>query len=149
MAGLRQVFRTTLENDASLGALLTGGIFDAEELDYTGESASSAPREADGVTLKPHAVIRWGSGSPSGNAYKVAGELETVEVYVYQDTGYDVIERAILRMRTVLGDQYLAADDRALAHVSKQPFKGPQTVDDALEMAACQFVRFLVTTAPL
>ena len=149
MASLHTVFRTTLEADATLTALLTGGIFDAEELDYSGEGAGQAPRQADAVQLKPHAVIRWSGGSPTGASYKVAGEVESVEVYVYQDVGYDVIESAILRMRTVLGDRYLSADDRALAHVSKQPFRGPQTTADELGMASCQFVRFFVTTAPL
>lgn len=149
MATLHNAFKAVLTSDSTLMALLTGGIFDAAVLDYTGEGASQAPRQSDGVTLKPHAVIRWGAGTPNGSSYKVAGEVESVEVYVYQDTGYDVIESAILRMRTLLGDRYLTTDDRALAHVLKTPFKGPQITEEALGMAACQFDRFFINTAPV
>lgn len=150
MATLRQAFKSALTNDATLTALLTGGILDSSvDLDYTGEGASQAPREADEITLKPHAVIHWGGRSPNGAARKVRGKLETVEVYVYQDTGFDVIESAILRMCSLLEDQYLSVTDRALAHITEQSFTSGELPAEELGNAACKFVRFFVVTAPV
>lgn len=148
MATLRNVFRTTLEADATLSALLTGGIFDASELDYTGQGAMQAPRESDGVQLKPHAVIRWTVSTPIGSSFKVGGEAETVEVYVYQDVDYDVIESAIIRMKVLLDDVYLTADNRALAHVNKV-FTSGEIPAEELGMASSRFVRFTIITAPI
>lgn len=148
MATLRNVFRTTLEADATLTALLTGGIFDSSELDYSGEGAMQAPRESDGVQLKPHAVIRWKGSISIGPGIKVGGEAETVEVYVYQDVDYDVIESAIIRMKYLLDDVYLTADNRALAHVNKD-FMSADIPAEELGMASSRFVRFTIITAPI
>lgn len=148
MATFRQAFKTVLTSDVTISALLTGGIFQSNELDYTGEGASQAPRDTDGVTLKPHAVIHFGERSPRGDARKVRGKLETVEVYVYQDTGFDVIESAILRMCSLLEDKYLSTTDRALAHITEESFTSGELPAEELGNAACKFVRFFVVTAP-
>lgn len=148
MATLRAAFKAALTGDATLMALLTGGVLDAQDLNFTGEGAYEAPRESDGVRLKPHAVIRWGERSPQGSAIKVRGKLETVEAYVYQDTGFDVIEGAIIRMESLLCDTYLQTDDRALAHITEGSFTSGELPAEELGNAACKFVRFFVVTAP-
>jgi len=147
MPTLRATVKSTLEADATLMTLLTGGIRDSSVLDFTGEGASQAPREADGITLKPHAVIRWGGSNPTGASYKVGAEAESVEVYVFQDTSYDVIESAIIRIRQLLHDTYLNTSDRALAHVNKAHISGEMPAEE-LGNAACKFIRFAVITAP-
>lgn len=148
MATLREVFKTVLTSDATLMSLLPGNIFDASELDYSGEGAMQAPREVDGVQLKPHAVIRWKGSISIGPGIKVGGEAETVEVYVYQDVDYDVIESAIIRMKYLLDDTYLTADNRALAHVNKD-FMSADIPAEELGMASSRFVRFTIITAPI
>jgi len=148
MATLRAKVKATLQANAPLVALLTGGILDASVLDFTGEGASQAPREADGVTLKTHAVIRWGDVSPNGSGLKIGDEAETFEIYVYQDTGFDVIESALIKIKKLLHDSYLVTDDRALAHVIKVFTSGEMPAEE-LGNAACRFVRFAVITAPL
>lgn len=148
MATLRAAIKSTLTGDAPLMALLTGGVLDAQDLNFTGEGAYEAPREADGVTLKAHAVVRWGERSPTGRAVKVRAKLETVEIYVYQDTGFDVIESAILRMCSLLEDTYVTTDDRALAHITEQSFVSGELPAEELGNAACKFVRFFIVTAP-
>lgn len=147
MATLRQTVKSILQNDATLMALLPGNILDSADMDFTGQGASQAPREADGITLKPHAVIRWSGSNPTGASYKVGAEAESVEVYVYQDTSYDVIESAIIRIRQLLHDTYLSTSDRALAHVNKAHISGEMPAEE-LGNAACKFIRFAIITAP-
>jgi len=149
MATLHATVKTMMTGDATLMALLTGGVFDGDSLDFTGEGASEAPREADEVVLKPHAIIHWDGRSPRGNARKVKGKLEPFEVYVYQDTGFDVIESAILRLCTLFEDKYLSVTDRALAHVTEDSFTSGEIADEAMGNAACKFVRFFIVTAPI
>lgn len=148
MATLRAKVKAVLTSDVTLMALLPGSILDAEVLDYSGEGSSQAPREADGVTLKTHAVIRWGSVSPNGSGLKIGDEAETFEIYVYQDVGFDVIESVLIKIKKLLHDTYLTTDDRALAHVIKIFTSGEMPAEE-LGNAACRFVRFAVITAPL
>jgi len=142
MATLRDLVRMTLTGDATLMALLTGGVKDDSTVDYTGEGAKDAPRESDGVRLKPHAVINW-SDSTAYDTYKVGAELESVEIYFYQDMGYSTIESAINRTKVLLHDQYLLTDDRALAHLS-QTFVSRGFRAEELGNAPCRFVRFSI-----
>lgn len=148
MTTLRATVKATLQANAPLMALLVGGVLDASVLDFTGEGASQAPRDTDGVTLLTHAVIRWGEVSPNGSSRKIADEAETFEIYVYQDTGFDVIESALIKIKKLLHDTYLSTDDRALAHVNRVFTSGEMPAEE-LGNAACRFVRFAVITAPI
>lgn len=140
MAALRDVVRTRLTSDATLMALLEGGVLDASTLNYSGESVADAPFGSDNVTMEAHAIIRWGESAPY-DAYKFAAEDEEFEIYLYQAVGYNVIESAISRIRTLLHDQYLTADDRALAHV-RMIFVSRDIPADELGGVPSRFVRF-------
>lgn len=119
MATLRNTIRTTLEADSTLTTALTGGIFDASELDYTGQGSSQAPMQADGVQIKPHLIIRWGESVPYGSNYRIGAEDEEFECHIYQDVGYSVIESVVNRLNVLLHDKRFTADDRTLAHVTR------------------------------
>lgn len=146
MATLRAAFRLALESDATLTGLATGGIYDADEMDFTGIGAGQAARETDGVTLKPFLAIRWRAATPFG-PYPVGGERETVEVYAYDDGshGYATVESIISRLKALVHDAYLSASDRDLAH-AQWIYASGETPADELGGAACKFCRFSVTT---
>lgn len=148
MPTLRETVKSTLEADATLMALLTGGVFDSQDFDFTGEGMRDAPKETDGVSMAPHAVVHFGERSPNGNARKVRGKLENLEIYVYQDTGFDVIEGAIIRMCSLLEDKYLSTSDRALAHITEDSFTSGELAAEELGYCPSKFVRFFVVTAP-
>jgi hypothetical protein len=139
---LRDVVRQTLEADTTLTNILTGGIFDASELDYGGESIGQAPKGADGIAIAPHAVIRWRSGNQYGPS-KIKADTQTVEMYVYQDTGHDKIEQVLNHLRINYDDRYFTADDRALAHMMFAHIGGEFTADE-LGGIPGQFARFVV-----
>lgn len=145
MSTLRTVFKTLLQNDAALLALLTGGVSDAADHDIDGGSADSAPRAADGVTLLPHAKIRWRSATPL-EPFALAPLRQTVEVYVYQHKGFTVIDAAVLRLRALLHNTYLQADDTKLNHVALVNTSGELPAPE-YGNAPCRIVRFSVTYA--
>ncbi len=141
MATLRNIIRTTLESDATLTALLTGGVFDATELDYTGEGASQAPVQTDGIQIKAHAIIRWNESLPTGSQYRIGAEDEEFECHIYQDAGYDVIESAVNRINALLHDKYFNTDDRALAHVTRT-YVSREVPAEELGYVPRKFMRF-------
>jgi hypothetical protein len=141
MATLTNLIRTTLEADSVLTTALTGGIFDASELDYTGEGAHDAPKEADGVQIKPHMIIRWGASVPTGANYRIGAEDENFECHIYQDSGYDVIGSMVNRVNALLHDKYFTPDDRALAHVTRIYVSGELPAEE-LGYVSRKFMRF-------
>lgn len=145
MANLRVSFITALEADATLLALIPGGVTDAADQDFSGQGASELPRDpADpsGTKVWPHAIVRWRNSAPY-DAYRLAANTRSVEVYVYQDTGYDIIEAVIKRLELTWHDRYLTADGQAIAHFSKA---GNTSEIPAAEVGgtASGFVRFQV-----
>lgn len=140
--GLREEFKALLKTDDALNAILTGGIEDAQDRPQDGGGQGSVPRESDGVTILPHAVIRWGPDTEYP-PIQIGAELGTVEVYLYQDTGYDAIEAAISRMKSLLNHRYMQVDDREFVHV-RQIFVSGETVADELGGAPTRFVRYAV-----
>jgi len=118
MPPLRATLKTTLTGDATLMALLSGVVLDAAVLPQDGGGVGSVPREADGVRIRPFAIIRGGvDSSYQGEDRLLSAGSEFWEVYLYQDVGYGTIDSAIGRIKTLLHDTYITADDRAIAHV--------------------------------
>lgn len=110
MATLRNVIRTTLEGNAGLTALLTGGIYDASELPREGltPTNTAAAFDANG-RLKPTAILRWRGAAPT-ETEPIGEERRFVEIYVYQDQGYEVIDSAIALIKPLLHRQEFSAD---------------------------------------
>lgn len=142
MATLRETVKTTLTGDDDWDELLTGGTFDAADFDREGMSLDNIPTVSGGVRIAPFAVIRWRASNPFG-PFPVDAEQQSFEVYIYADIGYAAIEQAVGLAKSLLHDQYLTADDRALAHVIYTFISGEVPADE-LGGAPCQFIRFSV-----
>lgn len=112
MTALRQVLRETLEGDATLMALLTGGVFDAAELPDDGltPGMTGSPWNASTGVLAPCAVIRWRNRAPYGPHWDLGSERLFVEVYLYGMR--TTIESAADRVNVLLNAQLLSADSR-------------------------------------
>jgi hypothetical protein len=113
MATLRTALLTHLQNDTTLAAWLTGGLFAAEVLPPDGGGAGSLPYAADGVSVKPFGIVRWRSATPK--EIQRLTERRTVEIYLYQERGYTIIDPAKRRIKALMDGQMLAADDAGIA----------------------------------
>jgi hypothetical protein len=124
MATLHEDVKTDIA--AATSAILTGGIFDSNEI-YGDDSVDGGGYQwaneqglfTDGVTLVPHGIIRWSDS----NAYqiehpKLRAEREFFEIYLYQDTGYATIDAAKVAIKAAIHDKkYRSSSDKGLAHV--------------------------------
>jgi hypothetical protein len=92
--------KTALQADASLVALLTGGIFnDVEEI-----SRQLTPGAFDSnQELKPCALIKYGTELKSGPYERSVNS--PVILYFYQRSGYNVIEQAMEKAYDLLNDK--------------------------------------------
>lgn len=118
MASLRDTIRLALEGDATLTAILTGGVYDASELDREGLSLSDVSKQADGVRIKPTAVLRWRGSNPTDQSDFIPGvESRFMEVWVYADQGYATIDSAIRRIKTLLDLHYFTSDNEGLTYL--------------------------------
>lgn len=103
---------TYLETDATLLALLTGGIYSSEEVGrqgftYTDQSGNLFSDS----TIKPTAYVRARSQVPT-SALRDQGQgafsfRQVVEIWLLQDNAYGIIESAKVRIITLLHDQHV------------------------------------------
>jgi len=89
--------KTLLEADATLLASATGGIFDWEETGRLGISRTSTPAAYDvNGLLLPCLLLRLRAAVPdwvlADDANQYVAVRETLEVWLYQDSGYATIE---------------------------------------------------------
>lgn len=144
MATMQTAIKTLLEDDATLAALLTGGIYFGEDLDANGWSYDDLPKESNGVRIKPVGVLRF----KSLNAYGPRGvkaERGSVEVYCYAGWGYEVIDSAISRIKVLLDRHFeWGTDNRNLAHFVFT-YVSAEEHDDEFGGLPMQFVRFQLT----
>jgi hypothetical protein len=96
-----------LEADATLMAILTGGVYTVSELGREGITQDSAPGsfDSDGY-LKPTAIVKQRGIVPAGSINdlreKIKSASQVVEIWLYQDTNFDAIDSAQDRIYTVL-----------------------------------------------
>ncbi len=143
MTTLKVSIRTTLENDATLAALLTGGVFDDSELPRDGGGVDYAPRDGTGVRIAPFAVIAWQQSTPFDSVH-VRAERQTLEVYLYQDNAYNVIESAADRIKLLLHNFQVVSDDRALVTVQYAYQSGKRYAEE-LNQSPMMFQRYEVS----
>ena len=143
---IRQALEQYLEADTALMALLTGGVFDADDLPQEGMGQGWVPRLPDSPRIAPFCVVAWKSTNRFGQFQLRAG-VQTLEIYVYQDTGYDTIKQATTRLIELLDDSYWTVSDQSKTHF-EWTTTGPETMDDGLADAPLQFVRFEVKSTP-
>lgn len=121
MASLKALFLARLTDDATLSGLLTGGIHDSRVLPRAGISPTNVPDiyNVDGITIKPFAAVTWGNAVADDAS--VAIERRRVDVYIYQNKGYETIDAVLHRLKTMFHDkldrQLPLADDAAGAWV--------------------------------
>jgi hypothetical protein len=115
MPSLRDTIRTTLVNDVTLAGILTGGIYDADQLDREGIEQSTI-RDSQ-LRIKPFAVLRWRASNPFGPEVLPAEE-RFVEIYFYEDSGTAGIEAAKTRTKTLLHRKYFTATGTGIVFVT-------------------------------
>lgn len=96
-------FATRMTADSTLMAILTGGVYTSGGVGRLGITRESVPGAFDtGGYLRPCALVRQRALVPDGNVRdgmaQVASAVQTVEVWLYQDTGYDQIDLAQARV---------------------------------------------------
>lgn len=114
---------TILDADATLDALLTGGIHQSSTAGPLGITREATPTafDANGY-LKPSALVRQRNRVPTGDVLDFDDQLESmrqiVEVWLYADSGagYTTLDTAAARIRTLLmGDTLTASFELRLA----------------------------------
>jgi hypothetical protein len=109
MATQRQTLRAFLEADATLVATLTGGIWDADELDLN-LLTPNTPGIMDNLhRVKPCLLIRWRTAAPKENPFRT--ERRFAEFYFYSGTGAAAIETAKARVKALLNRTRLKLTD--------------------------------------
>lgn len=124
MTTREQQFKEAMLADATLVALLTGGIYTDEEIGIEGlhrgdidpsssnYSLTAAAFDERGELL-PCAVIRQGGVMPYGNtqnpSQQISGTAQRVEVFFYQNRRYTVVDAARERNYFVLQGKRLSS----------------------------------------
>jgi hypothetical protein len=146
MTDLRAVLRTTLEGDSAFASPLTGGIYDESELPEEGLNPSQTPGAFDLTTgeIKPCAIIHWRDFQPYGPHFEEGSERGYVEIYVYQQTGVDVIETAAKRAVALLNRARMTAADYGLCWLN-MVHRSRILRAQELGGARALFVRFEIT----
>lgn len=147
MATIEAVLKSTLAGDATLAAILTGGVKNASDDGFDEGGSNAVPRDSDGVTVLPFAVIRWQASTRTGEVDAIRGETGMVEIYVYDDTGYVQIELALSRIIVLVDMKELSGDNRQLAYFKYIFLSGelPKEATKELGGIAGKFIRFSVT----
>ena len=96
-------FKTHMEADATLMALLTGGVFTSAGVGRDGITRTSAAAAFDGSGyLKPCALVKQRGLIPdlevNDQEAGVASATQVIEIWLYEDTGYISIDAALNRL---------------------------------------------------
>jgi len=111
---LRGELKDYLNDDATLGELLTGGVLDATDLPQGNYGISNVPHEGRSSSRLPSFA---GVAAPRR---KIIGQTErrNLEIYLYQALGYDIIDPARRRIKAILNRVQLPADDAGIGMFS-------------------------------
>lgn len=99
-------FKTRMDADATLMAILTGGVFVSGSLGPLGIARNTAPTAFDGNGyLEPCALVRQRAQIADlqvvDQIAQAASATQVVEIYVYEDSGYTNIDSALSRLFTL------------------------------------------------
>lgn len=130
--------KTALTADTALMALLTGGIFnDVEEISLQKTAAAFDSNKE----IKPCALIKIPNEVPAG-PYLTSVRTAFV-IYVYQRSGYDVIEAAIGKIFTDLNEKQIGTNVWNIEFVSTVHQQRDQALDCPLGSLRFSAVRKL------
>jgi hypothetical protein len=115
-------FKTLLDADAPLNAILTGGIYKSEDVGVEGISRETTPSAFSSGFLLPCALIKQRGEIVTQDARDYDSVLlsteQVVEIWLYEDRGYTNIDSAKSRLITVLhGHMFSNAFEAVLANV--------------------------------
>ena len=124
--------KAILEADATLLATATGGIWDLDEAGPNGLSRTTTGAAFDANEIvKPALLLKSRGERPDGQLVDEAEQYnstrEPLEIYAYQDSGYDDIQTMLDRCYVLLQAQQLTGTFMAL-----WGGRSPQTHDEAL-----------------
>jgi len=101
-------FETVMEADATLMAILTGGVYTVDAVGRDGISRDTVPGAFDASGfLKPCALVKQRGLVPDGQVVdlSIASATQVIEIYLYQDSGFSSIDSALARLFTLF-NQY-------------------------------------------
>lgn len=125
---MRTAINALLIGDATLMAILTGGLYTTDEI-----SRQKTPAAFDANSeLRPCALLRLTSTSPTGPHYHSA--QQGIELYLYQKAGYDQIDAAINRIYQLLHRQKVTPSAGTCWEIYHDN-DTPDTEDSALQVA--------------
>ncbi len=111
MATLKQTVLGILNNDATLGAIVTPDFVDADSLPMDGLTPDNMQYDTNGVTILLQGVLRWRSENPMRGPEKAVRRF--LEIYLYDDPdqGFDNIDTAKRRIWQLLHQKWLSPTD--------------------------------------
>lgn len=135
---LSSEIKTILEANASLMAVLTGGIFvDVEEISLQ-KTASAFDSNKE---IKPCALIKIPNEAPAG-PYKTSVRT-TFIIYLYQRSGYDKIAAAMVYIYGDLNEHKIGTNVWNIEHVNSVHQQRDQALDCPLGLLRFMAVRQL------
>ncbi|RMH11465.1 MAG: hypothetical protein D6698_16325 [Gammaproteobacteria bacterium] len=109
--------KAVLSDDTTINAIATGGIHDRYSVGRNGLQRRHMA-DSDAAPVHPAVYLGWSNRVPFGDQQKILGaDRLFVDVYFYQDSGYDIILTLRERVRTVLEYNPVAVDGAWMADI--------------------------------
>lgn len=109
---IEEDFATRMEADATLMAILTGGVYTAGAVGLEGITREATPSAFSGGYLRPAALVRQRGNVPTFDVVdyiqQVTSASQIVEIYLYEDRGYTNIDAALARLYTLFQGHIMA-----------------------------------------
>lgn len=111
MASVKQTILNTLNDDATLTAIVTGEFLDADNLPFDGLTQDNLQTTVNNVTILCQGVLRWKSENPMRGPESAVRRF--LEIYIYDDptNGFDNIDAAKRRIWALLHQKRFAGVD--------------------------------------
>lgn len=118
MTELFDEVKAVITADVTLSGLLTGGIYDEEDvpsrLGITPSDFPDAIRNASG-RIKPFAWVVWHESFENRRSEPLNEERQVLDVYVVSDFGYDSIRAAVARIKELMHRRSWIVEDYSFA----------------------------------
>lgn len=136
-ANIPQAIEAVMEADATLMAILTGGVYTergdgrAPVSPADTPSAYSTDATSGVIELKPCAVLRTEADVPDGPAW--CGQRTTLRIGVYQKEGYTSTAAALARIHALLHNGFTTLDNGHNVHLFKLDTPIRESFDESIE----------------
>lgn len=143
MTTIREAIVEVLDDDATLAALATGGIYQVSTVGREGLTRKMLL--GSGVAINPAVYVVWSTDVPYQQDNRLLrGQNLFFYVYFYQDTGYDVCKQMRERVKALLEYQPVQYDDPADEHMHDLFWRGDMVgeIDESLGDASMERSRY-------